>query len=256
MTSATDTDARVPVVPPTYPPAGQRGAGIRVGHGDDDDHCGSGGGGNARARDGGAPRAGAPSVRRERRATGGRLRRASQQPGPPCDQVRRRACRWPPCPCPDPGHIPLCSRARDNASRGKREWILPKGGWERDESKEQSAEREAWEEGGVRGQVGRHLLTTSLRQRLTPTTVHYFEMAVSEEAAAWPEHETRLRRWVRPGSTYASPSSTDPGAPAAGTRGGGCARPQAARDESRARCRPWESSQPRHRPRVSTRKHA
>lgn len=40
------------------------------------------------------------------------------------------------------------------SSRAKPQWILPKGGWESDESMEQSALRETFEEAGVLGEVG------------------------------------------------------------------------------------------------------
>jgi diphosphoinositol-polyphosphate diphosphatase len=40
-----------------------------------------------------------------------------------------------------------------SASR-KKEWILPKGGWDNDESKEECAARETFEEGGLLGSLG------------------------------------------------------------------------------------------------------
>lgn len=46
------------------------------------------------------------------------------------------------------GRILLCSSAK------KKEWILPKGGWESDELMEESAVREAYEEAGVVGILG------------------------------------------------------------------------------------------------------
>eukprot|EP00534_Pseudo-nitzschia_fraudulenta_P004296 CAMPEP_0201120222 /NCGR_PEP_ID=MMETSP0850-20130426/4306_1 /ASSEMBLY_ACC=CAM_ASM_000622 /TAXON_ID=183588 /ORGANISM="Pseudo-nitzschia fraudulenta, Strain WWA7" /LENGTH=406 /DNA_ID=CAMNT_0047386283 /DNA_START=271 /DNA_END=1491 /DNA_ORIENTATION=+ len=46
------------------------------------------------------------------------------------------------------GKILFCSASR------KSEWILPKGGWEKDEAMEESAIRETFEEGGVFGIIG------------------------------------------------------------------------------------------------------
>mmetsp|Transcript_9488 Transcript_9488/g.23630 ORF Transcript_9488/g.23630 Transcript_9488/m.23630 type:complete len:384 (-) Transcript_9488:138-1289(-) len=46
------------------------------------------------------------------------------------------------------GKILFCSASR------KREWILPKGGWEKDEAMEESAIRETFEEAGVFGIIG------------------------------------------------------------------------------------------------------
>jgi len=43
------------------------------------------------------------------------------------------------------------------SSRRKPEWILPKGGWEKDEQKEESAIRECFEEAGVLGVLGPRL---------------------------------------------------------------------------------------------------
>ena len=91
----------------------------------------------------------------------------------------------------------MCEFCVLSTSRGKHEWILPKGGWENDETQQQSAAREAWEEGGVRGLVGRHLVSVDLRHRKTPSTIHFYELSVDEEALAWPERDERTRRWVR-----------------------------------------------------------
>lgn len=82
------------------------------------------------------------------------------------------------------------------SSRGKREWILPKGGWESDETQEESAAREAWEEGGVKGCVARHLCSCDMAQRTKPCTIHFFELLVNEVALMWPEAAERARRWV------------------------------------------------------------
>lgn len=43
------------------------------------------------------------------------------------------------------------------SGNGKPEWILPKGGWENDESEQQSALREAHEEAGITGELGAKL---------------------------------------------------------------------------------------------------
>jgi len=54
------------------------------------------------------------------------------------------------------GTIPITRDGRIilvSASR-KTEWILPKGGWDNDESKEECAARETFEEGGLLGQLG------------------------------------------------------------------------------------------------------
>jgi len=57
------------------------------------------------------------------------------------------------------GKILMCSAA------SKREWILPKGGWESDESIEESAKREAYEEAGVLGELGPRLSAITFETR-------------------------------------------------------------------------------------------
>lgn len=54
-------------------------------------------------------------------------------------------------PITNDGRIIFCS------SNKKREWILPKGGWENDEKIEESAARETYEEAGVIGTLGPQL---------------------------------------------------------------------------------------------------
>ncbi|KAG1115780.1 hypothetical protein G6F42_013856 [Rhizopus arrhizus] len=61
-------------------------------------------------------------------------------------------------------------------------WVLPKGGWESDETKEQSAERETYEEdynsyGEVKGNVW------------------FYEFEVQEVLENWPEKHFRQRKW-------------------------------------------------------------
>eukprot|EP00128_Syssomonas_multiformis_P002996 Colp12_sorted_trinity150504_noHs@17095 len=82
----------------------------------------------------------------------------------------------------------VSSRARPN------EWILPKGGWENDETAEESAKREAMEEAGVIGEVVQFLGEFDLK--LGKTRMHAFELKVSEVLDKWPEMDERERRWV------------------------------------------------------------
>ena len=55
--------------------------------------------------------------------------------------------------------VAVCAAVRKGkvvliSSRSKPEWILPKGGWETDETAEEAARREAREEAGVDGTIG------------------------------------------------------------------------------------------------------
>jgi len=46
-----------------------------------------------------------------------------------------------------------------SSSKNKSKWGLPKGGWELDETAEEAAIRETYEEAGVRGVIGDEVLT-------------------------------------------------------------------------------------------------
>ncbi|KAJ3092184.1 hypothetical protein HK102_010003 [Quaeritorhiza haematococci] len=95
------------------------------------------------------------------------------------------------------------------------EWILPKGGWESDETPEESAIREAYEEAGLRGHTTRELgLFDHTKHRPVPATevdddeesgatnrkvkpvaqLRFFEMSIRSLEEDWPERHQRQRR--------------------------------------------------------------
>lgn len=89
-------------------------------------------------------------------------------------------------------------------SSGPGGWVLPKGGWETDEETAQDAAcREAWEEAGVICTVQRdlglipdmrppHLLSASAPK----ASYQFFEVTVDREESRWPEMHKRKRQWV------------------------------------------------------------
>ncbi|KJE90555.1 hypothetical protein CAOG_008552 [Capsaspora owczarzaki ATCC 30864] len=83
-------------------------------------------------------------------------------------------------------------------SRAKQEWILPKGGWESDESIEESARREAIEEAGIVGRITRSLGSVQVASKNGNSTscIHWFELAVDQVLDQWPEQRERSRKWV------------------------------------------------------------
>lgn len=105
-------------------------------------------------------------------------------------------------------------------SRKHEEWLLPKGGWENDETDQACAERETWEEAGVTGtvQTGAQMpangkeqdesgTSLGIREPLFPITsrvrkakknttqVHsYFPLAISNIMEEYPEIRERKRK--------------------------------------------------------------
>ncbi|KAI8643840.1 diadenosine hexaphosphate hydrolase [Parasitella parasitica] len=76
-------------------------------------------------------------------------------------------------------------------------WVLPKGGWESDETKEESAERETYEEGGVTGKVKR-FVGSFLHYGSTgeiKANVWFYELEVEDILDIWPEKDIRQRKW-------------------------------------------------------------
>ncbi|KAI8060093.1 NUDIX hydrolase domain-like protein [Gongronella butleri] len=75
-------------------------------------------------------------------------------------------------------------------------WVLPKGGWEKDETIEEAAARETYEEGGVcgdiKGLIGEYMDYDKYEQ--PKTHFYFYEMHVTEILDQWPE--MRPRQWL------------------------------------------------------------
>ncbi|KAI7903621.1 NUDIX hydrolase domain-like protein [Cokeromyces recurvatus] len=84
-----------------------------------------------------------------------------------------------------------------SSSKHRNVWVLPKGGWESDETKEQSAIRETYEEGGVlgniKGLVGNFMDYDSYGE--LKGNVWFYEFEVQQILDQWPEMHFRKRRW-------------------------------------------------------------
>ncbi|KAE9375406.1 hypothetical protein N431DRAFT_463489 [Stipitochalara longipes BDJ] len=82
-------------------------------------------------------------------------------------------------------------------------WVLPKGGWESDESCTEAAQREAWEEAGIVCNIDYDLGT--IRDTRAPkhmskdapkSLYQFYEATVTREETDWPEKHKRIRQWA------------------------------------------------------------
>ncbi|KAH7296121.1 hypothetical protein KP509_26G009500 [Ceratopteris richardii] len=84
--------------------------------------------------------------------------------------------------------------------------LFPKGGWETDETVEEAACREAYEEAGVRGDLKGYIgawdfKSKRLQSHLSPEGLcraYMFALLVKEELDFWPEGNARERHWCTP----------------------------------------------------------
>jgi diphosphoinositol-polyphosphate diphosphatase len=82
-------------------------------------------------------------------------------------------------------------------------WVIPKGGWETDETVEEAAKREAWEEAGIVCKINYDLGIIPEQRRADQMTTqapkasyHFYEATVEKQEAQWPEMNKRTRMWM------------------------------------------------------------
>ncbi len=86
-------------------------------------------------------------------------------------------------------------------SRGTGRWIIPKGRPEKGVAPHKLAQREAWEEAGLIGRIGRNPIGRFVhpKRKADGTTVRceieVFRLDVDEELTDWPEKGQRERCW-------------------------------------------------------------
>lgn len=84
-------------------------------------------------------------------------------------------------------------------STRRKGWVLPKGGWETDETCQEAAVREGWEEAGITLQVDYDL--GNFEEKRPPKSskdrsrYYFFQATVLDELEDWPEKHKRERRW-------------------------------------------------------------
>jgi len=99
-------------------------------------------------------------------------------------------------------HSPVGLRVLLITSRGTRRWVIPKGGVEKGFTPAQAAEREAYEEAGLKGilsDVPLGIFTYSKRQRnggFRSAAVEVYAMRVHKEFKKWPERKERRLKWM------------------------------------------------------------
>ena len=89
-------------------------------------------------------------------------------------------------------------------SKSHESLIFPKGGWEEDETSENAAIRETWEEAGVVGEIERQLGSFSFQSKRAKTKGYadgacvcwVYVMKVLKVKDDWPEMGNRVRRWL------------------------------------------------------------
>ncbi|CAG8954030.1 hypothetical protein HYALB_00000262 [Hymenoscyphus albidus] len=82
-------------------------------------------------------------------------------------------------------------------------WVLPKGGWESDETCEEAAKREAWEEAGIScetvndlGKIPETRTPKQMSKDAPKALYQFYEVKVTVEHADWPEKHKRDRSWA------------------------------------------------------------
>jgi diphosphoinositol-polyphosphate diphosphatase len=88
-------------------------------------------------------------------------------------------------------------------------WVLPKGGWESDESVTEAAQREAWEEAGIvcdviydLGEIKETRAPKHMSKDSSKALYQFFEVVVTREETDWPEKHKRTRQWATYAEAY------------------------------------------------------
>jgi 8-oxo-dGTP pyrophosphatase MutT (NUDIX family) len=86
-------------------------------------------------------------------------------------------------------------------SSSSNRWIIPKGDIDDGMAPHLAAEKEAFEEGGVRGKIGQRRLGRFRSRKeqagaVILLEIDVFPLEVTDELDRWPEAEQRKRRWL------------------------------------------------------------
>jgi 8-oxo-dGTP diphosphatase len=92
----------------------------------------------------------------------------------------------------DDGRVAVVHRPRYD------DWTLPKGKLDPDETFEEAALREVWEETGLHCRLVRELPAVTYEVRERPKVVRYWLMAVESDPGFTPNDEVDELRWLSP----------------------------------------------------------
>ncbi|RDW62761.1 hypothetical protein BP5796_11063 [Coleophoma crateriformis] len=94
-------------------------------------------------------------------------------------------------------HVLLIQSTRRNG------WVIPKGGWESDETCTEAAQREAWEEAGIicsvdydLGQIAETRTPKQISKDAPKALYQFYQCTVTREEREWPEMHKRNRWWA------------------------------------------------------------
>ncbi|KAK3344101.1 NUDIX hydrolase domain-like protein [Lasiosphaeria hispida] len=95
-------------------------------------------------------------------------------------------------------------------STRRKGWVLPKGGWEKDEECTEAAAREAWEEAGISVHIDFDLgeiedsrpPKPSSKEPKERSLYRFYEATVLSQEEDWPEREKRERGWFSFATAY------------------------------------------------------
>lgn len=89
------------------------------------------------------------------------------------------------------------------SSTTRAKWVIPKGGWETDETEQQAAARESWEEAGIichfvrdLGWISEQRSAGALTKDAPKAAYRFFEVTVGKIEEQWPEMHKRSRMWM------------------------------------------------------------
>jgi 8-oxo-dGTP pyrophosphatase MutT (NUDIX family) len=102
-------------------------------------------------------------------------------------------------------------------SRETKRWVIPKGWPMKGRKPAAVAKREAFEEAGVLGEIGKRALGSYLYDKrlkpdvAVPCKVKVFPLEVREDLQDWPERREREERWFSPGEAAEAVAETELG---------------------------------------------